>query len=322
MSQSEIWTVKRLLEWTTDFFTKKGLETPRLEAEILLAVRESFVLDANPEITVEVNPGTIDKRKVDEYADNGVNRVSVGLQSASDRLLKRVGRPHTLQDFYACVALLRGRIHNVSADLMLGLPEQRIQDVADTLDKVLPLKLNHLSVYALTVEPGTKLAGYTPDDDLTADMYDYAASALARAGYARYEVSNFCRDGFFSRHNQKYWNMDDYAGYGVSAHAYLGGKRFFHTSDIDAYLAGENRVTQEARKPEDDRTEYIMLALRTATGLDLARYRAKFCSDLADGKAREIADLTAHGLIVADGDTLKLTDKGFYVMNQVILRLI
>ena len=320
--------------------------------DIIKAVRDSFNVAEDCEITAEANPESLTREKVEEWKNCGVNRMSIGLQSADDGLLKVLGRRHTAADFFrAYENAAAAGIENISADIMLGLPGQTLQNIKETIKVLYKLPfLRHLSAYALKIEAGTPMydvcqegvtgtglltkrcqpvrQGVTtcrphdkalPDDDLSADMYDLTYKLLKEQGFNRYEVSNFAKDGFECRHNLKYWNLDEYLGIGVAAHSYYGGKRYAETNDINDYIAGEKPACAELNN-EDIRTEYIMLKLRLERGIDLNDYSAKFGVRLEESNGAQF--LLKHGLVgVFDGRLFILPDK-FYVMNSIILKLI
>lgn len=291
--------------------------------EIISAVSAGYAL-SSPEITVECNPDSADDGFFAECADCGVNRVSLGLQTANDRLLSRIGRPHVYGQFLRAYERAKNLTENVSVDLMLGLPDQDMRDLSDSLQKVVGLGPKHVSLYALKVEEGTPLykEGFVPDEDAEADMYETAYRTLTENGFSRYEVSNFAVPGFESRHNSKYWDLTEYLGFGVAAHSLDGGVRSANTENIAAYIAGR-RETERREIPDDERREeYIMLRLRTHDGIDLNDYRARFGRDLLFEKKAEIDGLVRGGFLCREGAKLALCEQAFYVMNSVVLRLL
>ena len=289
--------------------------------EILRAVRNGFDVDKNCEITAEANPESLTGDKAREWKECCVNRVSIGLQSADAGLLKILGRRHSVEDFFkAYDGAVSAGIENISADIMLGLPNQTLKNIEETVKVLYKLPfLRHLSAYALKIEAGTPMYNAELNDDMAADMYDLAYNLLNENGFERYEVSNFAKKGYGCRHNLKYWNLDEYLGIGVAAHSYYGGKRYAETNDIDKFIAGEKPVCTELNN-DDIRTEYVMLKLRLEKGLDLNDYHAKFGNRLEESEGAQF--LLKHGMIgIADGRLFILPDK-FYVMNAIILKLI
>ncbi len=292
--------------------------------KIVDSLNKSFGLSSIIEFTSEANPESVTPEFLTECREVGVNRISMGLQSANDEILKSIGRLHTVSDFINAVRLVhKYGIGNVSGDIIIGLPGQDEADVVNAVKLFDKLGLNHASVYALTVEDSTPLykSGYRTDDDREADLYDKAVECLGEYGYYRYEVSNFARDGMIARHNTKYWTGADYYGFGVAAHSLVNGKRIANVSNISKYVNGATPDTQPLTT-EDIHTETIMLRLRTVAGLNLKEYLNLTNRDLAKEKCNEIKKLVSLGLITASNGNITLTDKGFYIMDSVIEELI
>ena len=292
-------------------------------ADILDVLHRRVMFDPHAEISVECNPESLTAAKAGIYADTGVNRLSIGLQSATDSLLARIGRRHTLRDFMAALDAAQSRFDNISADIMLGLPGQTERDVARAVNLLAGRELRHVSAYALKVEEGTPLAasGYTPDEDLSAELYNVACDMLAGYGYRKYEVSNFAVPGYECRHNIRYWRRGEYKGFGIAAHSFVKNTRIENTSGFD-YLDGVTAIAAAYIEPQgaEAAEETLMLALRTEDGLDIADYKSRFGIDILRDKADELALLAE--FVDAGGGRLKLTDKGFYVMNEIIVRLL
>lgn len=291
-------------------------------AELLSAVCSAFELSETAEITVEANPESCDGAFAEECAAAGVNRISIGLQSADDGVLRAVGRIHTCADFIKAVELLRSHgFCNISSDLILGLPHQTVDDVKTAVG-IIAEHCAHASVYALTVEEGTALdrLGYSPDDDAVADMYDAACAALGERGFYRYEVSNFARDGKYSRHNVKYWRCDPYIGFGAAAHGYDGeSARYSHAEGAREYIAdGSRRYT--ALSETDRYNEYIMLALRTERGISEEDFFRRFGYDLADTNAA-LDGLISDGSIVRADGRIFIPPEKMFVMNGIVIEL-
>lgn len=290
---------------------------------ILQALRAHDRIAADAEITIEANPDSASDEFFSECRDAGVNRISLGLQTTSDALLGAIGRIHTFAQFMQAFERAKQAGMRISVDLMLGLPGQTERDALDSLETVLRLDPGHISLYALSVEENTPLyaRGYVPDTDRQAAMYDACRQRLAAAEYARYEVSNFARAGQESRHNLKYWTMQPYLGLGAAAHSFDGRTRCANTENVAAYVNGAAR-TEICESDDELREEYIMLALRTAYGLDLQAYKARFRRDLLAEKKAEIERLTASGLLDVSAGRLRLNDDAFYIMNSIIIALI
>ncbi|MDE5943204.1 MAG: radical SAM family heme chaperone HemW [Clostridia bacterium] len=253
-------------------------------AMLMAAVKKNFRLKEGAEITIEINPGTISEGKIKTYKKCGINRFSVGLQTAIDSQLSEIGRIHTLNEFVTCAKLLKGE--NFSADVMIGLKDQTADDVCKTVEVAAAFGASHISMYALTPEDGTPiysdyLNGELPDGDEVAGLYEAGRKKLKELGFARYEVSNFCKEGRESRHNLNYWQRGEYIGFGVSASSCINNVRFTNTYDLDEYfkcILSDNFAVidrQEIDK-EGQEEEYIMLALRTARGVDAEEYEKLF----------------------------------------------
>ncbi len=291
---------------------------------LMRQIRASFHLTSDPEVTIEMNPGTVDAHKLAVYRQAGINRFSVGLQTANDAQLAELGRIHTTADFLACADLLKGE--NFSADVMLGLKGQTKEDVRATIDLVHEKGATHVSMYALTPEDGTPiytdyLNGELPDGDEVAALYDYGRALLGEYGYLRYEVSNFCRSGYGSRHNMNYWKRGEYIGLGVSASSFMDGKRFTNTFDLDEYmkciLSGHFPVIESEEVSEKDaKFEFLMLALRTVFGISAAAYRRAFGTDWKEDFREPYERMK--GYFEETGDTTKIKDEYLYVQNQIL----
>ena len=294
-------------------------------SKIIECIRSNFILSQDCEITVEANPESVSAELCEGLAHSGVNRVSLGLQSSDDKILKNIGRIHRAQDFTRAVKLLKGvGITNISGDVILGLPEQDAASVVRDADFLISAGVKHISAYALQVEEGTPLfeRGFKVDPDRQADLYDAFYDRIKRSGYRRYEVSNFALPHYESRHNLKYWLRAPYLGFGVAAHSFYDGKRGYNTSSIKAYCAGARDYKESTLSLCDEIEEYVMLSLRTENGLDLDKYRSLSGKDLFCEKAKEIERLSDGGFIEIDGKTVKTTDKGFYVLSSIITELL
>ena len=306
-----------------------GGGTPSLLGEeelsrLLRGIRESYSLDPSAEITCEVNPGTADYDKFSLLMSLGVNRVSLGVQSLSDRALGVLGRIHTADGARRAVAdARRAGVANLSLDLMTGLPGETPRELAETVRGMLALAPEHISAYALTLEEGTPLAcsplcATLPDEDAAADAMEATAAALEAGGYHRYEISNYARQGYESRHNLRYWRGEEYLGLGVAAYSYFGGERFGAPRDLDGYLAGRPlpRVDCEIITPAERERERVMLSLRLAEGIDRAAYRRDFGRDPALLFTEVTRRYPAHFSVTERA--LALTPLGMSVSNPLI----
>ncbi len=298
---------------------------PKLILGAMNRIRECFTLSENPEITLELNPGTIGEEKVKIYEKAGINRFSIGLQTAIDEQLEDLGRIHTARDYVYATKLLKGK--NFSTDIMLGLKNQTKEDVRKTVELASACGSSHISMYALTVEDGTPiytdyLNGELPDSDEVAELYDYGRALLAERGYKRYEISNFCKEGFESRHNMNYWQRGEYIGVGLAASSFMNGKRFTNTFNLDDYMKCVisgffPAVDCEEVSETDAKFEKVMLALRTSKGLSLSDYKKEFSSDLEEDFPSALAKTRKY--LDEEGDIIRIKDEYLYVQNQILM---
>lgn len=296
-----------------------------LLTEMATALRRNARLCADTEFTCEANPDSCTDAFLDEAAKAGVDRISLGVQSLSDTVLSAIGRRHTAEQAVAAVRRVqRHGIQNVSCDLMVGLPAQTERDVTTAVDTLAALGVKHISVYALQCERGTPLyaSGYRPDEDASADLYDAAYARLLFHGFSRYEVSNFALPGYACRHNKKYWSLAPYIGLGAAAHSYDGNVRSCNTNDISAYIAGERGVHTETLSLQERAEEYIMLGLRTQEGIYFDRLRSLCGYDWRAQKQADLDALLSSGHLRYTDGGVCLTDSAYYVMNEVIVRLL
>lgn len=292
---------------------------------ILETVFAHYRVGRDAEITLEANPDSArDEAALRRLRRTGFNRISLGMQSASDEELRSIGRVHTHCETVEALGAARAAgFDNVSLDLIYGLPAQTPARWRDNLAAAIALQPEHLSCYGLKVEEGTPLYARRgemdiPDDDAQAEEYLYTAAALEKAGYRQYEISNFARPGRESRHNLKYWRMQEYLGFGPGAHSDFGGRRFARARDLAAYLAGKERLSEDARPPEREREkERVMLSLRTADGLALSALKENTA-----GAESVLAECARHGLARECGGRWRLTPQGFLVSNAVIARVL
>ena len=298
---------------------------PKLILGAMNRIRECFNLTKDAEITLELNPGTIAEGKVKTYLQAGINRFSIGLQTAIDEQLADLGRIHNARDYVYATKLLKGQ--NFSTDIMLGLKNQTKADIQKTVELATVCGSSHISMYALTVEDGTPiytdyLNGELPDSDEVADMYEYGRKLLEEKGYKRYEISNFAKDGFESKHNLNYWKRGEYIGFGVSASSFMRGKRFTNTFDLDEYMkcvisGFYPAVTSEEVNENDAKFEFVMLALRTRKGLSLTEYERTFNKKLAEDFPVALKKSVQY--LQLDGDNLKIKDEYLYVQNSILM---
>lgn len=292
---------------------------------LIAAARKNFKLAKNAEITIELNPGTVNAEKIAFYKKCGINRFSVGLQSAIDSQLADIGRIHTAQDFLDCAALLKGE--NFNSDVLIGLRNQTVDDVVYTINFAAEAGATHISMYALTPEDGTPiytdyLNGELPDSDEVAAMYEAGYKRLKELGFIRYEVSNFCKPGFGSLHNLNYWRRGEYIGFGVSASSCIKNVRFTNTFNLDEYFKCvlSNHIpviNSEEIDVAGQKEEFIMLALRTAEGLNLAKYRKLFSSDFLSEYSAPLAKNKNYLEITEN--VVRIKDEYLFVQNSIII---
>jgi len=312
---------------TPSFFGADGLAT------ILTAIRRNFDVDAAAEITFEANPDSISDALLKRLRAEGFNRVSLGIQTDDDAILEKLGRPHNYaQAVQAYHRIRKAGFKNVSVDLMYGLPGQTMKMWRETLDNILDLNPEHISCYGLKVEEGTPLYevrefSNLPGDDMQADMYLAAVERLRSAGFRQYEISNFARKGLYSRHNMKYWTGGEYLGFGPSASSDFAGKRFTLARDLHGYIKGikeGGEVMDEVQDiPLRERAgEYLMLRLRTSTGIQAEEYERLFL--LPFEPLREVLKkhMDFYYVQLNDEGRWNLTPKGYLVSNAIISDLL
>lgn len=288
----------------------------------------------NMEITIEVNPGTVTKEKLLDYKKVGINRLSIGLQSTNDRLLKQIGRIHKYQDFLQTYNLARNvGFTNINIDLMLGLPNQSIKDLKESIEKVISLQPEHVSIYSLIVEEGTKLYKQIetgelqlPEEELERKMYWYTKSKLELAGYKHYEISNYAKPKRKSKHNSNCWEQKQYIGIGASAHSYLDNIRYCNVSNLKEYISNmenveadfeEKYIVNERQNLEDRKNEFMLLGLRKIDGVSIAMFKEKYVENPIFRYRDSLEKLVNEGLVLIDGDMIKLTNKGLDLANIV-----
>ena len=289
------------------------------------------------EITIELNPGTVEEEKIKKYKEIGINRLSIGLQSTNNKLLKEIGRIHTFEDFKNTYNLVKKvGFENINVDLMIGLPNQTISDVKESLNEIIKLNPTHVSVYSLIVEENTKMEQLInskelqlPDEELERQMYWYVKNTLELNGYNHYEISNFAKKGKESKHNLNCWEQKEYIGLGLAAYSYLNGVRYGNTSNIEEYINVQDffnrseleesdiRIVDEVQTLEDKRKEYMLLGLRKIEGVSIQKFKEKFVENPIFLFRKELEKLVNEELIAIDGDCIRLTNKGLDLANIV-----
>ncbi|MGN1208123.1 MAG: radical SAM family heme chaperone HemW [Christensenellales bacterium] len=303
--------------------------------KILKTIKRSFCVDEKCEITIEINPNSFSKEKAEIYKKCGINRLSFGLQSANDKLLKKINRIHTKKDFVKAIKIAKlSGFENVNADILLGLAGQKLLDVKNTLKLLIKLGLPHISCYTLILEENTPLFNMVknkkcelPSEEKVLKMYNFCLKFLAKHKIFRYEVSNFSIKGFECKHNLVYWNNCDYLGLGLNSHSKIGNQRFENFADFENYYLALSKNQKPIKNIQtlnfdEQREEFVMLGLRKTEGISLEEYSKLFGEDLLCKKAEEIELLKKNNLIQIGKDHLKATNLGFEVLNQIILSLV
>lgn len=312
-----------------------SLLDPAHLAAILASIRDTFSSELR-EVTLEADPETIEPAKAEAWAVAGINRISFGVQSFSDVELKAAGRMHRRGDVYRAVPILHAAgIRNISFDLIAGLPHQTPYSWRNSLDDLIALAPQHVSIYLLEVDEGSRLgseilrggskysASAVPSDDVMAESYDLARTTLAAAGYEHYEISNFAKPGFASAHNLKYWRREPYLGFGAGAHSFSGTQRWANAHDSAAYVqavnAGHTPVEQlENVSAHDALEEELFLGLRQLAGIDLSRLQNTYGVSVAD----RFTPLESSGLIERAGNVVRLAPEHLSISNEVFVELL
>ena len=310
------------------------------------------------EITIEVNPGTVNKEKLEQYKKAKINRLSIGLQSTNNKILKQIGRIHTFEQFLETYKMAKEvGFDNVNVDLMIGFPNQTIEDIKRSLEVVIQLHPAHISVYSLIVEEGTVMARKIEkhqlqemDEELERNMYWYVKNTLELNGYTHYEISNFAKEGKESKHNLNCWRQKEYIGIGLAAHSYLNYVRYTNTSEMEQYITRMNNLNEQIVKDilelsnnkkkkanveeneknietvyeieeiqdlEDSKKEYMLLGLRTIEGISISKFKEKYIDNPIFLFRKELEKLVEEKLLMIDGDYIKLTNKGLDLANLV-----
>lgn len=294
--------------------------------EIILHIKEKAdVKDA--EITIEVNPGAVSKEKLKDYLESGINRISIGLQTTSNTLLSLIGRIHTYEEFLETYKNAREiGFKNINIDLMIGLPTQTKADVKKDLSRVINLNPEHISVYSLVLENGTKIEEkiskeelFLPAEQKERTMYWLIKNTLEASGYIHYEISNFAKPNLMSKHNLNCWEQKEYIGLGVAAHSYIEKQRKSNTEDIDEYIKtkGIKKIIHEKQNEEEEKKEFMMLGLRKIQGISIADFKRKFLENPIFLFRIELDKLVRQELIEIEEDYIRLTKKGIDFANIV-----
>ena len=295
--------------------------------EILEAIKEKFNISKNAEITIEINPGTVTEEKLKDYYEVGINRISFGLQSTNSQLLKLVGRIHSYSSFLEGYNLAKKiGFKNINVDLMIGLPVQTLKDVQKDVSRIIELDPEHISVYSLIVEEGTRIEEkiknkelYLPSEKLERKMYWEVKKKLEEAGYIHYEISNFAKTGYESKHNLSCWNQEEYLGFGLAAHSYFNNVRYSNTDDFEEYFdwPENSKIIHERQTDEDRQKEFMLLGLRKIEGVAISDFKNKFIENPIYLYRKTLNKLVTQGLIEVDIDSIKLTNRGIDLANLV-----
>ena len=309
--------------------TPTALSAKQIE-RLLTLIKTYIPMNNVSEFTSEANPDELTEDKLCALYNGGVNRLSLGVQSFDQQLLKKIGRTHSNEHVYQTIALAKQvGFTNISIDLMYGLPNQTMEQWKDTLTKAFALDLPHYSAYSLIVEPKTifyiqyaKGRLHLPSEDLEGDMYEVLMTEMEKAGILQYEISNFAKLGFESKHNKIYWDNDEYAGFGAGAHGYVAGERYSNHGPIKKYIESINNegspiiyshtVTQQERLEEQ-----MFLGLRKVEGVKHSVFENKFNETILSKYRNIVENLTAQGLLEVDNTGIRLTRKGRFVGNEV-----
>ena len=313
--------------------TPTALSAPQL-AFLLEKLTDKLDLSYLEELTIEANPGDLDQEKIAVLKESPVNRVSLGVQTFNDRMLKQIGRSHLEKDIYENIAnLKKAGFDNISIDLIYALPKQTMEDVKINVAKAIALDIPHMSLYSLILENHTVFMNRMrrgklplPKEDLEAEMFDYIISELEKAGFEHYEISNFSKPGFESRHNLMYWDNAEYYGIGAGASGYVDGVRYKNHGPIRHYLqaveAGNARVQEEVLTLKEKMEEEMFLGLRKKSGVSKKLFEEKFGLSFEDQYGDVVSELTEQGLLVPDRDIVRMTKQGLFLGDTVAEKFI
>ncbi len=299
--------------------------------QIIEDIKLNFEIDEKAEITIEVNPGTVTLEKLEDYKRAGINRLSIGLQSTHEHLLKEIGRIHTYLDFLDTFRFAReAGFENINVDLMIGIPNQTLEEVKDSIEEIVSMEPEHISVYSLILEENTPLFKKVeeglelPNEDLERKMYWAVKQTLEQNNYIHYEISNFAKKGYESKHNLDCWNQKEYIGFGIAAHSYTNGIRYSNIENLEQYIKNyeedkteENLVFHEKQDMEAMQKEYMLLGLRKIDGVSIQEFKIKFVANPVFLYHDKLEKLVNEELVEIDGDQIKLTNKGLDLANIV-----
>ena len=308
--------------------TPTALSAPQLET-LLDGLTKNLDLSVLEELTIEANPGDLDADKIAVLKNSAVNRVSLGVQTFDDKMLKKIGRSHLEKDIYENIDRLKlAGFDNISIDLIYALPGQTMDQVKDNVEKAITLDIPHMSLYSLILENHTVFMNRMrrgelplPKEELEAEMFEYIIEELERSGFEHYEISNFSKPGFESRHNLMYWDNAEYYGIGAGASGYVNGVRYKNHGPIRHYLsaveAGNARVTEEHLSQREQMEEEMFLGLRKKSGVSITRFEEKFGTSFEDLYGQVVRNLCHQGLLQVEGQQIRMTKKGLFLGDTV-----
>ncbi len=313
--------------------TPTALSAPQLEV-LLKGLTKNLDLSVLEELTIEANPGDLDADKIAVLKNSAVNRVSLGVQTFDDKMLKKIGRSHLEKDIYENIDRLKlAGFDNISIDLIYALPGQTMEQVKENVAKAIGLNIPHMSLYSLILENHTVFMNRMrrgklplPKEELEAEMFEYIIAELERAGFEHYEISNFSKSGFESRHNLMYWDNAEYYGIGAGASGYVNGIRYKNHGPIRHYLSaveeGNARITEEHLSQKEQMEEEMFLGLRKKSGVSMARFEEKFSQSFEEIYGKIVRDLVQQGLMQIEGDRVRMTKRGLFLGDTVAERFI
>ncbi len=313
--------------------TPTALSAPQLEV-LLKGLTKNLDLSVLEELTIEANPGDLDADKIAVLKNSAVNRVSLGVQTFDNKMLKKIGRSHLEKDIYENIDRLKlAGFDNISIDLIYALPGQTMEQVKENVAKAIGLDIPHMSLYSLILENHTVFMNRMrrgklplPKEELEAEMFEYIIAELERAGFEHYEISNFSKIGFESRHNLMYWDNAEYYGIGAGASGYVNGVRYKNHGPIRHYLSaveeGNARITEEHLSQKEQMEEEMFLGLRKKSGVSMARFEEKFGRSFDELYGEIVRDLVQKGLMQIEGDRVRMTKRGLFLGDTVAERFI
>ena len=306
---------------------------PKYISDILNTIKDNYTIDnKNLEVTIEVNPGTVNEEKLTKYKECGINRLSIGLQATQNEVLNTLGRIHTYNDFLDTYNVARKiGFNNINVDLMIGIPGQSLEDVQESIEEIIKLSPEHISTYSLIIEEGTpffdklvKNEITLPDEEIERQMYWMVKKKLEEAGYIHYEISNFAKKGYESKHNLACWNQEEYVGVGAAAHSYTNNVRYSNVCEIEEYINNyennnetNNFIFHEKQTKDSKMKEFMLLGLRKINGIRVQEFKNRFGENPIYLYRKELNKLVNENLLEIDGDTIKLTKKGLDLANLV-----